>query len=64
MTNVDLRDAMEGHKVRRKKDNSAIMTVLLQEVGGWGLEDDEEKKEDMGSEKVKVEEASATKFTA
>ena len=25
---------------------------------------DEEKKEDMGSEKVKVEEASATKFTA
>ena len=46
VTNVDLRDAMEGHKVRRKKDNSAIMTVLLQEVGGWGLEDDEEKKEE------------------
>ena len=40
ITNVDLRDAMEGHKVRRKKDNAAIMTVLLQEVGGWGIEDD------------------------
>ena len=32
------------------------------EDGGEG--DDEEKKEDMGSEKVKVEGGSATKFTA
>lgn len=50
MTNVDLRDAMEGHKARRKKDNAAIMTVLLQEVGGWGLDDsaliDEDGNED------------------
>mmetsp|Transcript_9067 Transcript_9067/g.16578 ORF Transcript_9067/g.16578 Transcript_9067/m.16578 type:complete len:905 (-) Transcript_9067:54-2768(-) len=48
VTNVDLREAMEGHKVRRKKDNTAIMTVLLQEVGGWGLDDDdiEEKEKD------------------
>ncbi|KAL7535373.1 hypothetical protein ACHAXR_011126 [Thalassiosira sp. AJA248-18] len=42
VTNVDLREAMEGHKERRKKDNSAIMTVLLQEVGGWGLDDDDD----------------------
>ena len=49
VTNVDLHEAMEGHKLRRKKDNTAIMTVLLQEVGGWGidesalLEEEEEK---------------------
>jgi len=42
VTNVDLREAMEGHKVRRKKDNTSIMTVLLQEVGGWGLDDDDD----------------------
>ncbi len=42
VTNVDLREVMEQHAVRKKADNSAIMTVLLQEVGGWGLDDDEE----------------------
>eukprot|EP00580_Thalassiosira_gravida_P019964 CAMPEP_0201660280 /NCGR_PEP_ID=MMETSP0494-20130426/2949_1 /ASSEMBLY_ACC=CAM_ASM_000839 /TAXON_ID=420259 /ORGANISM="Thalassiosira gravida, Strain GMp14c1" /LENGTH=515 /DNA_ID=CAMNT_0048138101 /DNA_START=106 /DNA_END=1650 /DNA_ORIENTATION=+ len=46
VTNVDLREAMEGHKVRRKKDNAAIMTVLLQEVGGWGLDDDDDDDDD------------------
>jgi len=50
ITNVDLRDAMEGHKVRRKKDNAAIMTVLLQEVGGWGIEDDDNDATDVVEE--------------
>merc|ERR1719287_84226 len=42
VTNVDLREAMAGHRARRKKDAAAIMTVVLQEVGGWGLEDEED----------------------
>ncbi|KAL7500262.1 hypothetical protein ACHAWT_010981 [Skeletonema menzelii] len=41
VTNVDLREVMEQHAKRKKADNSAIMTVLLQEVGGWGLDDDD-----------------------
>lgn len=45
VTNVDLREAMKGHKARRKKDNAAIMTVLLQEVGGWGLDDESDCEE-------------------
>ncbi|KAL9183406.1 hypothetical protein ACHAXT_005193 [Thalassiosira profunda] len=40
VSNVDLRGAMAAHKARRKKDHAAIMTVLLQEAGGWGLDDD------------------------
>ena len=44
VSNADLRVAMEGHARRRKKDAAAIMTILLQEVGGWGLDggDDED----------------------
>ena len=40
VTNADLRGAMAGHKARKKRDSSAIMTVLLHEVGGWGLDGD------------------------
>ena len=29
---------MAAHKVRKKADSSAIMTVLLHDVGGWGLD--------------------------
>ena len=48
VTNVDLREVMEQHALRKKADNSAIMTVLLQEVGGWGLDgyDDDEEEDD------------------
>jgi len=46
VTNVDLREVMEQHAIRKKADNSAIMTVLLQEVGGWGLDDDDDEEED------------------
>ncbi len=42
VSNVDLRAAMEGHAHRRKKDAAAIMTILLQEVGGWGLDGGED----------------------
>ncbi|KAL7443893.1 hypothetical protein ACHAXM_009550 [Skeletonema potamos] len=45
VTNVDLREVMEQHAIRKKADNSAIMTVLLQEVGGWGLDDDDEDED-------------------
>ena len=51
VTNVDLHEAMEGHKLRRKKDNTAIMTVLMQEVGGWGIDESallEEEEETTG----------------
>jgi NDP-sugar pyrophosphorylase family protein len=40
ITNVDLRTVLELHEARKKKDNSAIMTVLLSDVGGWGYNDD------------------------
>ena len=46
ISNVDLREVMEQHAVRKKADNSAIMTVLLQEVGGWGLDDDGDDDDD------------------
>lgn len=36
ITNVDLREVLALHEARKKKDNSAIMTVLLSDVGGWG----------------------------
>jgi len=48
VTNVDLREAMAGHRARRKKDAAAIMTVVLQEVGGWGLEDDQDGEGEAG----------------
>jgi len=35
VTNVDVRGAMAAHRERKRKDNSAIMTVLFKEVGGW-----------------------------
>jgi translation initiation factor eIF-2B subunit epsilon len=35
VTNADIGPAMEEHKARHKKDNSAIMTALLKRVGGW-----------------------------
>lgn len=41
VTNVDVRVALASHQERKKRDNSAIMTVLLQEVGGWGLDNDD-----------------------
>ena len=40
VTNVDLHEAMECHSKRKKKDAAAIMTVLLKDVGGWGLDGD------------------------
>ncbi|KAK1732435.1 translation initiation factor eIF-2B subunit epsilon [Skeletonema marinoi] len=46
VTNVDLREVMEQHAIRKKADNSAIMTVLLQEVGGWGLDDEDDDNEE------------------
>jgi translation initiation factor eIF-2B subunit epsilon len=46
VTNVDLRDVMDQHATRKKRDNSAIMTVLLQEVGGWGADDDDDIDDD------------------
>ena len=45
VTNADLREVMEQHAVRKKADNSAIMTVLLQEVGGWGSDDNEDEED-------------------
>lgn len=36
ITNVDLTEVLALHEARKKKDNSAIMTVLLSDVGGWG----------------------------
>lgn len=41
VTNVDIVPALEQHKKRHKKDSSAIMTVLLKEVGGWSVDSDE-----------------------
>ncbi|GFH48683.1 translation initiation factor eif-2bgamma [Chaetoceros tenuissimus] len=41
ITNVDIVPAIEEHKRRYKKDNTAIMTVLMKEVGGWGVEEDQ-----------------------
>jgi translation initiation factor eIF-2B subunit epsilon len=35
VTNIDIVPALEQHKLRHKKDSSAIMTVLMKEVGGW-----------------------------
>lgn len=35
VTNVNLVPVIEAHKKRHKQDNSAIMTVLFKEVGGW-----------------------------
>ena len=40
VTNVDIVPALEQHKIRHKKDSSAIMTVLLKEVGGWSVSKD------------------------
>jgi len=37
VTNVDIVPALAAHKARHKKDNSAIMTVLLKRVGGWDV---------------------------
>ena len=39
VTNVDVTQVLKDHAERRKKDSAAIMTVLLQEVGGWGLDE-------------------------
>lgn len=41
VTNVDLHEAMICHTQRKKKDAAAIMTVLLKDVGGWGLNEDD-----------------------
>lgn len=38
ITNVDLTQVLALHEARKKKDNSAIMTVLLSDVGGWGYD--------------------------
>ncbi|KAL3799014.1 hypothetical protein HJC23_005153 [Cyclotella cryptica] len=38
ITNVDLREVLVTHADRKKRDGSAIMTVLLSEVGGWGID--------------------------
>ena len=46
VSNADLRVAMEGHARRRMKDAAAIMTILLQEVGGWGLDGGDNKDYD------------------
>mmetsp|Transcript_15421 Transcript_15421/g.29081 ORF Transcript_15421/g.29081 Transcript_15421/m.29081 type:complete len:805 (-) Transcript_15421:48-2462(-) len=40
VTNVDILPASEKHKIRHKKDSSAIMTVLMKEVGGWSVSQD------------------------
>ena len=65
ISNVDLQCAMSRHVERRTKDASAIMTILLQDVGGWGLDtasiDDYEDAIDdnyimMGEEEKKKEE--------
>ena len=37
VTNVDIVGALAAHKARRKKDSSAIMTLLLKQVGGGTL---------------------------
>lgn len=41
ITNVDLGKVLSLHEARKKKDNSAIMTVLLSDVGGWGYNGNE-----------------------
>jgi len=38
VTNVDIVPALEVHKQRHKKDNSAIMTMLFKRTGGWQVE--------------------------
>ena len=38
LTNADLGHAMKEHKERHKRDNSAIMTILLKRVGGWNVD--------------------------
>lgn len=53
VTNVDITGVLKEHAERRKKDSAAIMTVLLQEVGGWGLDGDgddfdEEEQDEIG----------------
>jgi translation initiation factor eIF-2B subunit epsilon len=40
VTNVDIVPALEKHKLRHKKDSSAVMTVLMKEVGGWSVSQD------------------------
>jgi len=37
VTNVDLNPVLREHKDRRKVDSSAIMTVLMKDVGGWNV---------------------------
>ena len=37
ITNVDLSEVLALHEVRKKRDNSAIMTVLLSDVGDGGI---------------------------
>lgn len=39
VTNVDIVPALQDHKDRHKKDSSAIMTVLIKQVGGWSFEE-------------------------
>ena len=36
VTNVDIEPVLRKHKARKKKDSSAIMTVLMKRVGGVG----------------------------
>jgi translation initiation factor eIF-2B subunit epsilon len=38
VTNVDIVPALQEHKDRHKKDSSAIMTVLMKQVGGWNFD--------------------------
>jgi translation initiation factor eIF-2B subunit epsilon len=38
VTNVDIKPALAAHKARHKKDSSAMMTLLMKEVGGWKSE--------------------------
>jgi translation initiation factor eIF-2B subunit epsilon len=45
VTNVDIVPALAAHKARKKKDNYAMMTVLLKQVGGWDVAPTEGGKE-------------------
>lgn len=46
VTNADLGPAMKEHKERHKKDNSAIMTMLLKRVGGWNVQNNNSNNND------------------
>lgn len=43
VTNVHIAPILEAHRQRRKKDSSAIMTLLFKPVGGWDCQEQEEK---------------------